>query len=181
MLGGVKRARLLLATLCVMVLSAAAALADGADHSAAGPSDTIFTEHIPGAQQLEGQLLAPCCWDSSRQTIDIHGSPISIQLRREIRTRLLAGEPVDAVRADLVARYTDKILAVPTGNPLRELGVLLAILLGVAAVGIGALMIRWRNRGKVPPPASGPPREADAGDPDEWDERLDAELRKADS
>jgi cytochrome c-type biogenesis protein CcmH/NrfF len=168
------------ATLCVISLSAGAALGDGDDHAPAAANDTIFTQHIPGAQQLEGQLLAPCCWDSSRQTIDIHGSPISVQLRREIRTRLLAGEGVDAIRQDMVARYTEKILAVPAGNPLRELGVLLAMLLGVAAVGIGALMVRWRNRGRVPPP-SGPPAESEDRAPDEWDERLDAELRKADS
>ena len=88
--------------------------------------DESFNEYVPGAARLEGRLLAPCCWDASRQTIDVHGSPIANELRREIRHRLKAGENPEAIEADLVRRYTTKILAVPPNNPMPHLGTVLA-------------------------------------------------------
>jgi cytochrome c-type biogenesis protein CcmH len=138
-----------------------------------------FNEYVPGAARLEGRLLAPCCWDTSRQTLDIHGSPIANELRMEIRRRLKAGESSDDIEADLVRRYTTKILAVPPDNPLPRMGTVLA----VALLGVGALaarmVLRWRKKAPevpgaaVPVPASGAPH-------DEWDDRLDRELDEAD-
>ena len=138
-----------------------------------------FNEYVPGAARLEGRLLAPCCWDTSRQTLDIHGSPIANELRMEIRRRLKAGETPDAIEADLVRRYTTKILAVPPDNPLPHMGTVLT----VAFLGVGVLaarmLLRWRRKAPdvpvapVPVPASGAPH-------DEWDDRLDRELDEPD-
>ena len=134
-----------------------------------------FNEYVPGAARLEGRLLAPCCWDTSRQTLDIHGSPIANELRMEIRRRLKAVETPDAVEADLVRRYTTKILAVPPDNPLPNMGTVLSIgLLGAGALA-ARMLWRWRKKAPavpgapVPAPATGAPH-------DEWDDRLDREL-----
>src|SRR5690349_17407302 len=140
-----------LATLSIVVgLGIGTARADTPRHVDATPNAS-FNEYVPGAALLEGQLLAPCCWDSSRQTLDIHGSPIANELRTEIRRRLKAGETTDAVKADLVRRYTTKILAVPPGNPLPHMGTVLTL----GLVGAGALaarmVLRWRK--KAPPAA----------------------------
>jgi cytochrome c-type biogenesis protein CcmH len=145
----------------------------GDDHADA-PPDEAFTEYVPGASRLEGRLLAPCCWDSSRQTLDIHGSPIANELRREIRRRLKAGETPDSVEADLVKRYTTKILAAPPDSPIAHLGTLLSFGL-VGAGGLAAVLVaRWRRRS--------PEQKAAGSDAatsrDEWDERLDDELRE---
>src|SRR6476660_6068828 len=107
---------------------AADARAQTPHHVDAAP-DQSFTEYVPGAARLEGRLLAPCCWDTSRQTLDIHGSPIANELRMEIRRRLKAGETSDDIEADLVRRYTTKILAVPPDNPLPRMGTVLAVAL----------------------------------------------------
>src|SRR5689334_14788388 len=72
--------------------------------------------YVPGAAALEGRIMAPCCWT---QTIDIHGSEISTELRQEIRRRLRAGETTDAIQASLVERYGPRILAVPADSPLK--------------------------------------------------------------
>ena len=120
--------------------------------------DESFNEYVPGASGLEGSLLAPCCWDASRQTLDIHGSPIANELRREIRHRLKAGETPDAVEADLVRRYTTKILAVPPGNPLPRMGTILSIGLLCAGVFAGTRVARWRRRSTETPPRSAPSR-----------------------
>jgi cytochrome c-type biogenesis protein CcmH len=145
------------------------------DHAETAP-DEAFTEYVPGASRLEGRLLAPCCWDSSRQTLDIHGSPIANELRREIRRRLKAGESPDSVEADLVKRYTTKILAAPPDSPVAHLGTFLSFgLLG--AGGLAAVLVaRWRRRGPGPKSKSEPGPTSR----DEWDERLDDELREPD-
>jgi len=141
------------------------------------PPDESFKEFVPGASRLEGRLLAPCCWDSSRQTLDIHGSPIANELRREIRTRLRAGETPDAVEADLVRRYTTKILAVPPDSPLPQMGSVLLALLGGAGVFAATRVAKWRRQSiaAAPAVASGP-----AAPSDEWDTRLDTELEDKD-
>lgn len=144
----------------------------GSTDSYAAPDDA-FDEPVEGASRLEGRLLAPCCWDTSRQTLDIHGSPIANQLRREIRARLRAGETPDAIEADLVRRYSTKILAVPPGNPLKEVGVFLTVGLVLAGIGIGSLLWKWKRRSESEEP---PPPKEDTHD--EWDDRLENELSK---
>jgi cytochrome c-type biogenesis protein CcmH len=144
------------------------------DHADA-PPDESFNEYVPGAARLEGRLLAPCCWDSSRQTLDIHGSPIANELRREIRRRLKAGETPDAIEADLVKRYTTKILAAPPDSPITHLGTILSFgLLGAGGLAV-AMVSRWRRRS--PDAKSG---DKPASGRDEWDDRLDHELREDD-
>src|SRR5512140_1121487 len=96
-------------------------------------------EKVPGAERLEGRLLAPCCW---AQTLDIHGSEIANTLRREIRTRLKAGESPDAIEQSLVARYGERIRAVPDGVPLNTMGTL--GWLGVAASAGFLTYVLWR-------------------------------------
>ena len=76
------------------------AFADQSHAGAPAPSAIDDAEYVPGAKRLEQRLLAPCCWDTSKQTLDVHDSPIAIDLRREIKRRLKAGETPDAVEAD---------------------------------------------------------------------------------
>ena len=162
--------------LCVtLAVSPVAAAADPAHQGYGEPDPNEFKTYVRGADRLEGRLLAPCCWDSSRQTLDIHGSPVANALRREIRSRLRAGESSDAIEADLVRRYSKKILAVPEGNPLRQVGIVLTAALIVAALGVGNLLLRWRRRSTAAaaPPAS---KEPDSPKRDKWDEKLEREL-----
>jgi cytochrome c-type biogenesis protein CcmH len=140
------------------------------------PPDESFTEYVPGADRLEGRLLAPCCWDASRQTLDIHGSPIANELRREIRSRLRAGETPDAVEADLVHRYTTKILAVPPDSPLPKMGVMLVVALGCVGAFAATRVVRWRRGGLGTPAVAG----ATPAVRDEWDAKIDSELEDRD-
>lgn len=148
--------------------------ADSSHEHSDSPVD--LKEHVEGASALEGRIRAPCCWT---QTIDIHGSEISNELRREIRRRLKAGESQDAIQADFVARYGERILAVPPGNPLKDVGVLLSLGFGLAGIGAGVMLVRWRRRSQAARAA-----ELDAAPGkkkakrDQWDDEIDAELEK---
>ena len=135
---------LLLGALSIMP---AVALAD-ADHPAHVPASEAgedLTGYVEGASRLEGRIIAPCCWN---QTIDIHGSEPSYELRREIRKRLKAGESAEAIEASFVARFGPKILAVPDTSPLGSLATLLSI--GIGGVGVAGFFMlrRWSRAGK---------------------------------
>ncbi len=149
--------------------------------SAQAPAPADSGGYVEGEKTLEGRLLAPCCW---AQTLDIHESEISDQLRNEIRQRLKRGESQASIEQDMVARYGERIRAVPEGKSLTGMGVWLSVLFGVAGLGAAALVVRWVR--KTPANKPGGDGVPDGGDKpaaarrDEWDERLDDELRDVD-
>ena len=137
-------------------------------------SEPFDYEHVKGATELEGRIIAPCCWN---QTIDIHGSELSTQLRREIRERLKKGESPEAIEASFVERYGQKVVAVKAGSRLGSTAVLLAMGMGAAGVFAFSLMRRWRDRsGPTKPEKKGQTASSNAA----LDARVDAELAALD-
>lgn len=128
---------------------------------------------VPGASAIEGRLMAPCCWT---QTIDIHGSPISLSMRHEIRRRLRNGESAEAIQASFVERYGTKILAVQEGSQLRNLFIGLALAMGGAGVAAAMMVGRWRKRSSSEE-ARNQAKDAPKAR-DQWDDKLDAELKQ---
>lgn len=119
------------------------------------------------AHELERHLLAPCCW---RETLDVHTSPLTTQLRSEIRTRLAAGESAAQIENDLIARYGPRLRA----RLPDSLGIWLAVAICIG----GALLLYAFGRSRRAEPASAPPKESTASaahDADyEW--QLDQDL-----
>lgn len=129
--------------------------------------------NVPGASAIEGRLMAPCCWT---QTIDIHDSPVSLSMRHEIRRRLRNGETSEAIQASFVERYGPKIMAVQEGSHLKSVLIGLSVAMGGAGVAAAMMIGRWRKQSAAkdgPKPANGAPEPAR----DQWDEKLDAELK----
>ena len=129
---------------------------------------------VPGANAIEGRLMAPCCWT---QTIDIHDSPISLSMRHEIRRRLRNGETAEAIQASFVERYGPKIMAVQESSQLKNVFIGLSVVMGGAGVAAAMMIGRWRKQN-----ASKEAPKKDAKEPkrDQWDEKLDAELKDLD-
>jgi cytochrome c-type biogenesis protein CcmH len=128
---------------------------------------------VPGASAIEGRLMAPCCWT---QTIDIHGSEISLAMRHEIRRRLRNGESADVIQASFVERYGPKILAVQPNSPLKGVFIGLSVVMGGAGIASALMIGRWRKRSTPQEPPETKRSEAR----DQWDEKLDAELKDLD-
>ncbi|WP_441291342.1 cytochrome c-type biogenesis protein [Sorangium sp. KYC3313] len=137
-------------------------------------SERVDSTPAPGERALAARLLAPCCWD---QTLDVHESEVARDLRREIHARLRRGEAADAVEQDLVARYGERLRAAPSSGTLGK--VALGLLLAIAAtfIGIFALLRSWRSNAAQAAPSGG----TLAAARDEYDERLDDELRERDA
>ena len=132
--------------------------------------------NVPGASAIEGRLMAPCCWT---QTIDIHDSPVSLSMRHEIRRRLRNGETAEAIQASFVERYGPKIMAVQEGSHLKSVFVGLSVVMGGAGVAAAMMIGRWRKQ-SAPKDGSKPEKEAPEPARDQWDEKLDAELKDLD-
>ncbi len=164
----------LAALLFVGTVTSAAPAQEPAAHEHEAPASANFDKYVPGAAELEGRIIAPCCWT---QTIDIHGSPASTELRQEIRQRLTAGETPDAIERSLVQRYGPKILAVPPGSRLPSVGIGLGLVVLGAGIGALTLLKRWQRR--TPAVADGPKAAAGITDA-ELDARVDAELSRLD-
>jgi cytochrome c-type biogenesis protein CcmH len=162
---------LLAALLCV---GADARAAEHVPPAASADYGEELQGYVPGASAIEGRIRAPCCWN---QTIDIHGSEVSNELRREVRRRLRAGESEDTIQASLVQRYGERILAVPPNSPLKNVAAVLAVTMIAAGVLGFRMLRRWRKpAAPVPKPGSGQARPGEA----QLDARLDAELRALD-
>ncbi|WP_437741321.1 cytochrome c-type biogenesis protein CcmH [Sorangium sp. So ce1504] len=134
-------------------------------------SELVDSTPAPGERALAARLLAPCCWD---QTLDVHESELARDLRREIHARLRRGEVADAIEQDLVARYGERLRAAPSSGTLGQ--VALGLMLGIAVtfLGIFALLRSWRSNAAQAAPSGGTVTAAR----DEYDERLDDELRE---
>lgn len=156
------------AALGALLTASALPLAARADDQHAGPPPVEFDAYVPGAARLEGRILAPCCWN---QTLDIHGSEPAMELRREIRKRLVAGETSDAIEADLVRRYGERILASPPGSPIFGVGVALTAVMAAGAFGAYRVLRSWKKPAPALPTAPAPDDAA-------LDERLDRELEQ---
>jgi cytochrome c-type biogenesis protein CcmH len=129
---------------------------------------------VPGASAIEGRLMAPCCWT---QTIDIHDSPISLSMRHEIRRRLRNGESPEVIQASFVERYGPKIMAVQEGSQLKNVFIGLSVVMGGAGVAAAMMIGRWRKQSA---PKDGAKKDAAEPKRDQWDEKLDAELKELD-
>jgi cytochrome c-type biogenesis protein CcmH len=130
-------------------------------------------ESAPSARAIEGRLIAPCCWT---QTLDVHESEEASSLRGEIRRRLAGGERAEAIEDDLVARYGDRMRAVPKArDPRRYIPLVTGLGMALSATGLIWLLRRWtRRQREAPSPARA------AALRDAYDDRLDAELADED-
>jgi cytochrome c-type biogenesis protein CcmH len=122
----------------------------------------------PGERGLEARLLAPCCYQG---TLDAHESELAHALRMEIRSRLYAGETVEAVEQSLVQQYGERIRARPAHDPWSVVVAALLAASALAGLGVARVLRRWQRATTPEPTPELTPAALDA-----YDARLDAEL-----
>ena len=156
----------------------------GAPMSHAAPAASVSPEddygddiqgNVPGASAIEGRLMAPCCWV---QTIDIHDSPVALSMRHEIRRRLRNGESAEVIQASFVERYGSKIMAVQESSQLKNVFIGLSVVMGGAGIAAAMMIGRWRKQSALRDASK--PKDAPEPKRDQWDEKLDAELKELD-
>ena len=148
--------------------------ADGRPSTSATAStgEASDPDHVPGEEAILMRLMAPCCW---QQTLDVHDSPVSTQLRGEIRARMRAGESPDTIQQAMVSRYGERIVALRRDDPLDDVSVALAAVALAAAAGLVWAASRWVRASPDLPDEGNKPAGRDA-----YDDRLDAALDELD-
>jgi cytochrome c-type biogenesis protein CcmH len=124
------------------------------------------------ASEIEQRLFAPCCWT---QTLDVHDSALSSELRLDIRARLTRGESARTIEDALAARFGERIRAVPRDGDARVLApMVVGALMALSLLSLFAVIRRGQRRGQTGPLSQPPTHSLDDG----YDAALDRELER---
>ena len=135
-------------------------------------SPRLTAEQEAIAQRLEGMLIAPCCFVN---TVAEHRSPLSDEVREEVRAMVARGATETEILDAFVAKYGERILAAPKPQGFN----LFAYVMPVVALAVGAVVIAFTLYRHRPRPAK--PRSVEAEKPpDQLKARFDAELARFD-
>jgi cytochrome c-type biogenesis protein CcmH len=94
--------------------------------------------------QLAGEVRCPVCTGESAAQSQ---APEAAQVRQQIETSLAAGQAPSAILNRLVSEFGASILEKPQPSGVSLLVWVLPIAVaGVAAVGLGVALVRWRRR-----------------------------------
>jgi cytochrome c-type biogenesis protein CcmH len=121
------------------------------------------------ARRIDKLLISPCC---GKQTIDLHESSISHQMRTEVRQMLAEGMDEESILDHYVAEHGEQILAVPRASGFNLMIYVLPLL--VALIGLWIILVQLRRMRVVRPEAAPPPRIEP-----EYAERLARQLRES--
>ena len=107
------------------------------------------------ARRLEGMLIAPCCFAN---TVAEHRSPISDEIRDQIRVAVATGKTETEILDAFVAKYGERILAAPKPQGFNLLAYILPLIAFAAGLVVVAVTLRhYRPRHDQPsavPPAT---------------------------
>ena len=132
------RALALVALLLWAPTASAASAIDAFDFADAQSADRY--------QRLLAEFRCPKCLNESLAS---SGAPIAVDLRRNVRRLMDAGQPDDAIRDFLQERYGDFVLYDPPLRPSTWLLWFSPLLLGLVALAVLALVSR-RKAARVP-------------------------------
>ena len=130
--------------LCVGVLAALPFLLPG---SARQESRTRI-------ERLEKIVLAPCCYTES---VNRHSSEIAVKMRLEISNWVEQGRSDQQILDTYAERYGAKVLVDPNTLPKDYTLMVPWAIAGLAMLGTGAMLWRWRATRLVPVDDRGTP------------------------
>lgn len=123
----------------------------------AQPPSQLTPKQEEIAQRLEGMLMAPCCFAN---TVAEHRSPLSDQIRQEVRGLVASGATETEVLDLFVDKYGERILAAPKPQGFNLIAYTLPGL-GLA-VGLTAIGFVLRRRRSIVEPSVGLPEGTNA-------------------
>jgi cytochrome c-type biogenesis protein CcmH len=125
------------------------------------------------AEKIEGKLMSPCCMTN---TVAVHESGASYEIRREIRAMLADGRTEAEIIDFYIAKHGPQILAIPEAKGFSLATYLFPVVfLLLAGGGLAMAFRKWRRIDRDVAPATEPP--APTGP---YAERLKRELERLD-
>jgi len=160
-----------------LLLSLSPARAFGQSGSSSLHAGTVEI-HDPVERTLFGSLLCQC-GGCPRLPLTNCVCDTAHETRSQIRARLRAGVTPDVIMADYVSEHGSGSLSVPPNKGALRAIYLLPGLLGVGGLGLVFVVVkRWRKRSDAA--SSALPKLDPSAKPDEYDAKLDEELKKLD-
>ncbi len=104
--------------------------------------------------RLENAVLAPCCYS---EPVSRHQSEIALKMRLEIARWVDEGRSDEEILATYIERYGNKVLVDPNTLPRDWSYQLPWLLSAVAAIGLAAMIRRWRRATPATVAAAPPP------------------------
>jgi cytochrome c-type biogenesis protein CcmH len=96
------------------------------------------------AREIDGKLMAPCCWSGP---VSQHDSQAAREIRQQTREMLAAGKSEQEILDYYVSLYGERILASPRPRGFNLLVWILPWLLLVAGIAFLTLLLRhWMRR-----------------------------------
>ena len=125
-------------------------------------------------RKITSQLIAPCCWS---ETVDVHKSAASLEVRDAVVKMLQNGQSEDAIKAAMVAQYGERILATPKMEGFNYFIFILPIL----ALLIGGYIVwEYLKRPETEPKVSKENKAPLSKTTDAYDSRIEQELKNFD-
>ena len=145
----------------------------------AGP--VLASEQRPTLGEIENEVNCPTC----HTILALSNAPIAERMRQFISRRIAAGDTKSEIEDKLVAEFGEGVLAEPPASGFNLVAWVLPFVgIGLAAVAIGFLIVRWRRSGRAQPAEASTEEAALNGhrklDP-ELERRLDEELARYDA
>ena len=129
------------------------------------------------ALAIDAMLIAPCCFS---QQVSLHQSEAAAEVRRDVRTRLAAGQTRQQILDAYVEQYGKRILAEPPAAGFDMALYVVPIVLFLASAGLVVVIARrFASRAPETISASANSTPITAMSPEE-NARLDDELRDLD-
>ena len=129
----------------------------------------------PTLSDIEDEVVCPTC----KVTLDQSDAPVADRMRAYIRDRIAAGDSKEEIKAQLVAQFGPRVLAVPQRRGFDLLAWVLPIGAAVLAAGaVGVIAWRWSRA----PRTDDVPADSDGRGTlgPELERRLDEELARFD-
>jgi cytochrome c-type biogenesis protein CcmH len=131
----------------------AVALALAVSAAVAQSPPRLAPEQEAIARRLEGTLIAPCCFAN---TVAEHRSPLSDQVREEVRALVAGGATETQILDAFVAKYGERILAAPKPQGFNLLAYVLPLVALAAGLVVIAFTLHRRRPLRVEPSAVPP-------------------------
>lgn|GEM_PF-1186341 len=109
--------------------------------AAYGQGTDLAPEQQRLVEDLEGKLIAPCCWT---QTVSVHESQAAESVKMQLRSLAASGKNEDEIVDYMVGQYGEKILAAPRASGFNALAYILPVLAILAgAAGLTFAASKW--------------------------------------
>ena len=102
----------------------------------------LTPEQLARVDRLEHAMLAPCCYS---ETVADHRSEIALQMQREIRQMVAAGETDREILDHYKAQYGMRILVEPEGTLWWWMNVIPVVLLLLGFLIVIYVLRKWRR------------------------------------